>query len=191
MVWANFRFPARWDYVKFSRCYLFLQGFRTRPGWTKRFWELFGAQAAYCILKPIERYASPHIANNVWHSFQRTVPHRGRPCVAMRILSSKKDILICISKLLSVYVPLEHGKTLFVMFQNLGCDAVWTEDITRDILRLQSAANGERPVPPELSAINAVFTDVDVALGYYNAYRRHTWKDYGIRLPKIELKDDD
>jgi hypothetical protein len=191
VAWTNFRFPPTWDYVNFSRRYLFRQEFRSRPGWTRRFWEIVGARTACCIFKPVERHAAVHVAKNIWHAFPRTTPHTGRPCVTMRALSNKTAILVCISRLISVYVPLHHGKTICVMFQNLGCSMTWTEDITRNILGLlRSSTNEQKRLPPELSAIEAVFTRVDIALGYYNAYRAYTWKDYGVRLPKIELKDE-
>jgi hypothetical protein len=190
-VWANFRFPAKWNYFRFARFLLKAQSYRNNPGFNRRFYKLFGVESVVDFLQPVERYATIRLADLIWESGQRELKHNALACRVMEALSGANALLICISKILSLYVPLEHCQTLCVMFGKLGCTVDWANNF--DYFEQQLIENTLSPlpvIPPELSAITAIFTNVDIALGYYNAYRRHAWKDYGVRLAKIELKDD-
>jgi hypothetical protein len=189
-AWANFRFPASWDYARFARWFVYKQNFRTRPGYTQHFWELFGFDRSSAIVKVVEPYASICVADEFWLCVKRNLETYGRVHNAMRVFSDPKAILIGISKLLSLYVPLrDHGKTLCVMFEQLGCTVHdWPEDVSeyKETIDLNAIVP-----PPELTMLKTPLTNVDIALGYYNVYRRNALRDYRVRLPIIELEEDE
>jgi hypothetical protein len=191
VAWVNFRFPASWNYISFAERFIYKQNFRTRPGFVDDFWKIFGFGRSSGVFKAVEPYASVCVANVIWSCMKRTLDAYSRIHNALRAFLNPSAILIGISKLLSLYVPLhDHCKTFCIMFEHLGCTVFdWPEDVSGCNSRQPKDLNAVVP-PPELTMIKAPLTNVDVALGYYNVYRRQAFKDYGVRLPIIEVEDD-
>jgi hypothetical protein len=150
----------------------------------EKHWELFGFEELAPYLTPVEKYASTFIADWVEKGFKRTYFAIDVWHESMCVITAQKDILRCITIVLSSYRPEIDGNTLCRMFQNLKCVVVGERDTPAKDTELKF-------VPMTLVNFKEPLANIHVALGYYNAYREYARADYGVRLPKIELKGED
>lgn len=180
IAWTNFRFSPSWNYALFSRLLMIKEPARG----VENHWELFGFAHAPPYLAPVEKYASEHIASRVQIGFNRDYFAIDVWHEAMCVITTPSHILTRITALLSVYRPQVDCNTLCSMFENMNCTVVGVRPKPAEPAELKNAPNVFDALEEE------PLTDIHVALGYYNAYRAYVWKDYGVRLPKIELRDD-
>jgi hypothetical protein len=180
VAWSHFRFSPSWNWYSFTR--RMMVRIPDSSG-IEDHWLLFGFAHASGYLAPVEKYASPHISALVYSGFKREYFALDVWHVAMTVITTHADILICITKLLSTYRPEIDCKTLCVLFEHLGYTVVGKQP--QPALRTELTF-----VPNVLDALIHPLTNIHVALGYYNAYREYAREDYGVRLPKIELKGD-
>lgn len=181
MVWRHFNFPPNWDYSAFTLKFL--------HKW-HLCWRVFGVQNILEIFKPVQQFVESHIAGHVWRGLTRKGHTRNHLFSTMSFFSGT-HALICISKLLSVYVPaaVDIG-VLSELFRNVGCTIKWLDNFKTLLEKTKDVNIDLKPVPTELTNIKAPITSVHVALGYYNEYRDSAFRDYGVRLPRIELNLD-
>lgn len=182
-VWTHFRFPSTWDYHMFLKRFSYDQDYRNAPGWTKTIWGLFGCPRAYRFFEVLQQKTSRFVADFVWIDFTRSDLTIDTFHTAMCAITNKNDVLKCLTVLLRSYRPCTDYETIWFMFKNIGCTV---DDEVEEI----DQKTPLKLVPLDLEKLKAPLTNIHIALGYYNAYREYARADYGVRLPKIELKGD-
>jgi hypothetical protein len=179
IVWSHFPFSPTWNYKEFMRRLMHAPKYRSLVGWTKQVWTIYGFDRAVAYINPVKDRAISFVPELL--VFIRSTPTPKMWYGLMHMLSSKLDILTCVTRLLSLYRPEIDSRTICALLYNLGC----SYEGERPTIALKTHLV---PLPEEFSALTTKITNVHVALGYYNTYREYALRDYGLTLPEIKFQ---
>jgi hypothetical protein len=179
VVWRHYRFPKGWNWEKLMSRILYKK--EALPhGWRPKLGPLYGMKTTDDLLSHTVKYCSKYVVSQISEFLKSNHKTDVFLYSAMDYVSDPNHIVSLLMTLFALYNPLRDGPIICRLFKRLSC--IVTGD-TPLLIQYSDPA----PVPDCLASLKKSLDNVHIALGYYNAYREYTKRDYGMTLPKIKM----